>query len=68
VNPYQINIGDMVLIRKQNTKMAGKLQPKLLGPYLATQARRPGVYNLQDSEGSQLPHTWNIDDLQKYYP
>jgi len=36
VNPRQINSGDLVLIRKQNTKMAGKLQSKWLGPYLAT--------------------------------
>ena len=68
VNPCQINTGDMVLIRKQNAKMAGKLQPKWVGPYLATQAKRPGAYNLHDSEGNQLPPTWNIDNLQKYYP
>ena len=68
VNPRQINIVDMVLVRKQNMKMAGKLQPKWVGTYLATQASRPRAYNLQDSEGNQLPHTWNIDDLQKYYP
>ena len=48
------------LLLKQNAKMAGKLQPKWVGPYLATQANRPGAYNLQDSEGNQLPHTWNI--------
>ena len=64
----QINSVDMVLIRKQNAKMAGKLQPKWLGPYLATQTTRAGAYILQDSEGNQLPHTWNIDDLRKYYP
>ena len=58
----------MVLIRKQNAKMAGKHQPKWLGPYLAMQTPRPWAYNQQDSEGNQLPHTWNIDDLRKYYP
>ena len=68
VNPCQINIGDMVLVRKQNAKMAGKFQPKWVGRYLATQASRPRAYNLQDSEGNQLPHTWNIDDIRKYYP
>jgi hypothetical protein len=31
VNPRQINLEDMVLIRKQNAKMVGKLQPKWLG-------------------------------------
>ena len=68
VNPHQINTRDMVLIRKQNAKMADKLQPKWVGPYLATQANRLGAYNLQDSDSNQLPHTWNIDDLWKYYP
>jgi hypothetical protein len=46
VNPHQINSGDMVLIRKQNAKMVGKLQPKWLGPYLATQSTRPGAFTL----------------------
>jgi hypothetical protein len=68
VNPRQIITGDMVLIRKQNTKMAVKLQPKWLGPYLATQTTRQGAFTLQDSEGNKLPHTWNIDDLRKFYP
>ena len=68
VNPRKINSGDMVLIRKQNAKMAGTLQPKWLGPNLATQTTRPGAYNLQDSVGNKLPHTWNINDLRKYYP
>ena len=57
VNPHQINSRDMVLIRKQNTKMAGKLQSKWLGPYLATQTTRPASFTLQDSEGNKLPNT-----------
>ena len=57
VNPHQISTRDMVLIRKQNTKMVAKLQPKWVGPYLATQANRLGAYNLQDSDSNQLPHT-----------
>jgi hypothetical protein len=58
----------MVLIRKQNAKMAGKLQPKWLSPYLATQTPRLGAYILLDGKGNQLPHTWNIVDLCRYYP
>jgi hypothetical protein len=57
VNPCQINLGDMVLIRKQNAKMGNKLQLKWLGPYLATQTSRSKAYSLQDSVGNQLPHT-----------
>jgi hypothetical protein len=68
VNPHEINSGDMVLIKKQNAKMTGKFQPKWLSPYLATQTTRPGAYNLEDSEGNKIPHTWNIDDLHNYYP
>jgi hypothetical protein len=61
-------VGDLVLIRKQNAKMAGKLQPKWSGPYAITKTIRPGSFHLQDSEGNKLPHTWNVDDLRKYYP
>jgi hypothetical protein len=49
VNPHQINSGDMVLIRKQNAKMTGKLQPKWLRPYLATQSTRPRAFTLAAS-------------------
>jgi hypothetical protein len=54
--------------QKENAKMAGKLQPKWLGSYLATQTTRQRAFTLQDSEGNKLPHTWNIDDLRKFYP
>jgi hypothetical protein len=49
VNPHQINSGDMVVIRKQNAKMIGKLQPKWLWPYLATQSTRPRAFTLATS-------------------
>lgn len=68
VKPRHIEVGDMVLIRKQNAKMAGKLQPKWTGPYIVIKFNRPGSFHLQDSEGNDLPHTWNIDDLCKFYP
>jgi hypothetical protein len=68
VNPRQIITGDMVLIKKQNAKMAGKLQPKWLGPYLTTQTTKQGTFTLQDSKGNKLPHTWNIYNLHKFYP
>jgi hypothetical protein len=55
VNPCEVNSWDLILIRKQNAKMDGKL-PKWLGPYVATQSTRLGAYNLQDYEGNQLPH------------
>lgn len=57
VNPHQISTGDMVLIRKQNTILAGKLQTKWLGPFTVTTSNRPGSFHLQNSEGNPIKHT-----------
>jgi len=62
-----ISMGDWVLKRKPNAENAGKMEPKWDGPYLVISSKRPGSYHLADSEGNELPHSWNADSLEKYY-
>ncbi|GJY32382.1 hypothetical protein Tco_0415877 [Tanacetum coccineum] len=45
----------------------GKLGPKWEGPYKVTEALGDGAYKLRTMEGTDLPRTWNIANLEKCY-
>ena len=62
-----ISVGDWVLKRKPNAENVGKMEPKWDGPYLVISSKRPRSYRLADSEGNELSHSWNGDNLKKYY-
>jgi hypothetical protein len=59
--------GDLVLLRKGEVAPSGKLEPKWEGPYIISRATRPGAYRVTTSEGLELPHSWNADNIRKYY-
>ena len=61
-----IQDGDLVR-RKVNSSNTRKLQPKWEGPYTARQAGRLGSFHLYDHEGRTSAHTWNIDNLHRFY-
>ena len=48
---------DLVLRRKPNAQLVGKLQPKWEGPYTATATGHPGSFYLTDGEGVTTTHT-----------
>jgi hypothetical protein len=58
---------DLVLRRKPNAASVGKLQPKWEGPYTVKVAARLGSFYLTDVEGRTTTHTWNIDNLRRFY-
>ena len=62
-----IQDGDLVLRRKPIAANVGKLQPKWESPYMAKAAGRPGSFYLTDSKGKTTTHTWNIDNLCRFY-
>ena len=45
----------------------GKLGPNWEGPYRVVEARRNGSYVLETMEGSQLPPTWNMQNLRRFH-
>ena len=45
----------------------GKLGPKWEGPYEVTEALGKGAYKLRDMDGHELPRTWNICNLKRFY-
>ena len=59
--------GYLVLRRLGNASSVGKLQSKWDGPFLVKRSLKPGSYHLATLEGEELPHTWNVDNLRKFY-
>jgi hypothetical protein len=60
-----INPGDMVQIHHPNKQ--GKLQSQWYGPFILANMVKPGVYRLLN-EGLETSHTWNADNLRRFYP
>ncbi|RZS03439.1 hypothetical protein BHM03_00033617 [Ensete ventricosum] len=45
----------------------GKLTPRWEGPYRVTRVIRDGTYILSTMEGKELPQTWHVSNLKKFY-
>jgi hypothetical protein len=50
-----------------NPDIVGKLQLKWEGPFLVVSSSRPGSYRLEDMDGNDIPGSWNVDELRRYY-
>jgi hypothetical protein len=57
----------LVLRRKPNAANPGKLQSKWEGPYTVKAAGRLESFYLTDGEGKTTVHTWNMDNLHRFY-
>jgi hypothetical protein len=62
-----IKTGDLVLKRKKNWEIPGKLQESWEGPYIAKETNMSGAFRLIDQTGEELSHSWNADSLKRYY-
>ncbi|KAK3020950.1 hypothetical protein RJ639_046314 [Escallonia herrerae] len=70
VRSKQFKEGDLVLhkLEVSDPKAAtGKLSPNWEGPYRVIKVLKPGAYTLGTLSGELIPHTWNAENLQKYY-
>ena len=61
-------IGDLVLRRKQKTEGMHKLSSPWEGPYVVKEVTRLGSYCLSDLEGVDVPNSWHIEHLIRFYP
>jgi hypothetical protein len=59
--------GDLVLVRTARTESRGKLEPKWEGPFIVKTKASPSVYRLTTQSGEDLEHSWNIDNLRKFF-
>jgi hypothetical protein len=62
-----IKPGHLVLRRVANPDTVGKLQQKWEGPFLVVSSSRPDSYRLKDMDGNDIPRSWNVDELRRYY-
>jgi hypothetical protein len=67
VVPREFSKGDLVLTRTIRSESRGKLEPKWKGPYIVKTKASPNAYRLATSTGEDLEHSWNIDNLRKFF-
>jgi hypothetical protein len=67
VIPREFNEGDLVLVRTARTESWGKLEPKWEGPFIVKTKASPSAYMLTMPSDEDLEHSWNIDNLRKFF-
>jgi hypothetical protein len=67
VSLKDIKVGEFVLKRKKNANTVGKFQFAWEGPYVVSSSVRDGAFRLKDEAGVELPHSWNLDNLCKFF-
>jgi hypothetical protein len=60
-------VSDLVLRRKQKTEGLHKLASHWEGPYMVKEVTRPTSYRLCDLDGVDVPNSWHIDHLRRFY-
>jgi hypothetical protein len=58
---------NLVLSRSPRTKITGMFEAKWTGPYMVTKKTRPGAYRLTDTQGRVVEHSWNTENLHRFY-
>jgi hypothetical protein len=67
VVPREFNKGDLVLVRTTRTESQSKLEPKWEGLFIVKSKASPSAYRLVTPSGEDLEHSWNIDNLRKFF-
>jgi len=68
VRNRDLNVGDLVLRRRQSNQGRHKLTPPWEGPYVVAEVLKPGTYKLTDEKGAIFTNAWNIKQLRRFYP
>jgi hypothetical protein len=63
----EFNKGDLVFVRTTRIESRGKLEPKWEGPFIVKTKASPCAYRLVTPFGEDLEHSWNIDNLRKFF-
>jgi hypothetical protein len=68
VRRCDLDVGDLVLRRNQNTKGRHKLTPPWEGPYIIAEVLKPGTYKLSNEKGEIFTNAWNIEQICRFFP
>ena len=68
VRKMDLNMGDLILHRRQSNQGHHKLNPPWEGTYVVVEVLMPGTYKLTDEKGTVFTDTWNIKQLRRFYP
>ena len=68
IKGHSFAIGDLVLHRKQQTKGMHKLSSPWERPYVIKEVTQLGSYRLCDLDGIDVPNSWHIEHLIRFYP
>jgi hypothetical protein len=67
ISSRSFQVGDFILQKIQMTKDWHKLSPTWERPYEVVEMARLGSYRLQREDGSEVPNSWNEDQLRPFY-
>ena len=68
VQQRSFSIGDLVLRRIQDETGLHKLNSRWEGPFIISKVTRPRSYRITDVDGNEVPNSWNIEHLRRFYP
>jgi hypothetical protein len=67
VKKREFDVGNLVLLWSPHIESSRKFESKWEGPYVMNEKTRPGAYHLTDPQGPKLEHSWNADNLHRFY-
>jgi hypothetical protein len=68
VNDRFFVVGDLMLRRKQKTDGLHKLSSHWEGPFMIKAVTRLGSYRLCNMDERDVPNSWHLDHLMRFYP
>ena len=68
IQERSFNVGDMVLRRIQDKTGLHKFNSRWEGPFIISKVIGPSSYRLIFLDGQEVPNSWNIEHLRKFYP
>jgi hypothetical protein len=67
ISSRSFKVGNFILQKIQMTKDRHKLSPVWEGSFEVVEVTQPDLYRLQREDGSEVPNSWNIDQLRPFY-
>jgi hypothetical protein len=68
VRSRDLQVGDLVLRLRQDSRGRHKLTPPWEGPFVIAKVLKPRTYKVANSQGEVYNNAWNIQQLRRFYP